>query len=99
MYVPIAVNLGKVPQLPNGKHVLAGGVEIYIKDGQKHRTNGPAEINNRTGYQAWFKNGKKHRKDEPAVTYPDGTKEYWLEGKFLQREILDERGNIQGKQQ
>lgn len=30
---------------------------------------------------AWRMNGKLHRDDGPAVIYPDGTKEWWLNGK------------------
>ena len=59
---------------------------IYIRDGQKHRENGPAETM-RGGYEAWFFKGKKHRKGGlPAVTHPDGSKEYWEEGKFIRME-------------
>ena len=97
MFVPLSVSLGKVPKLPNGRHILSGGVQIYIKDGQKHRENGPAEINTRTGYQAWFLHGVKSRKGAPAVIYPGGgTVEFWEDGKLLRREFVDGRGNAQG---
>jgi hypothetical protein len=93
MFVPVSINLGKVPKIANGMHVLSGGVRIYVRDGQKHRENGPAEINTRTGYQAWFKNGKKHRKGAPAVIDPNNaTVEYWEEGKLIRRESIDDRG-------
>jgi hypothetical protein len=93
MYVPLSISLGKVPKIANGMHVLSGGVQIYVKDGQKHRENGPAEINTRTGYQAWFKNGRKHRKGAPAVIDPkNGTVEFWDNGKLLRREQGNGRG-------
>ena len=88
MFVPLSVNLGKVPKLPNGRHIMSGGVQIYIRDGQKHREAGPAEIRP-DGYKAWFKGGVKHREKGPAVIYPDGTKEYWLKGKLIRRETND----------
>ena len=83
MYIPISMSLGRAPKIPSGRHVLQGGVTIYVKDGQKHRENGPAEINTRTGYKAWFWNGKRHHKGKPAVYNPDGTVEYWENGKKL----------------
>jgi hypothetical protein len=93
MFVPVSINLGKVPKIANGMHVLSGGVQIYVINGQKHRENGPAEINTRTGYQAWFNHGKKHRKDAPAVIDPsNGTLEYWENGKLLKRELINGRG-------
>ena len=96
MFVPLSISLGKVPKLPNGRHVLSGSVQIYIKDGQKHREKGPAEINNKAGYQAWFCKGQKHRKGGPAVIYQNGTVEYWENGKFLRREFSDGRGKTEG---
>lgn len=85
MYIPVSINLGKIPKLPNGRHVLNGNTQIYIYDGQKHRENGPAEIH-RDGYKAWFRHGLRHRKGKPAVIYPSGVKEYWEKGKFIKRE-------------
>lgn len=98
MIVPISINLGRVPQLPNGRHVIAGGTQIYILNGQKHRENGPAEIST-TGYKAWFWHGERHRKDGPAVVYADSSVEYWERGKFLRRELSDDRrrGTAKGK--
>jgi hypothetical protein len=93
MFVPLSISLGKVPKIANGMHVLSGGVQIYVKDGQKHRENGPAEINTRTGYQVWFKNGRKHRKGAPAVIDPsNGSVEYWDNGKFIRRSSENDRG-------
>ena len=61
-------------------HVISKGIKIYIKDGDMHRVNGPAEIHP-SGYRAWYKNGLKHRDHGPAVIYPDGREEYWINGK------------------
>lgn len=81
VYIPISLSLGRAPKIPSGRHVLQGGVTIYVREGEKHRENGPAEINTRTGYKAWFWKGKRHRVDGPAVVYPDGKEEYWVNGK------------------
>jgi len=78
--VPVNINLGSRNIIPNGMHVLTKGIKIYVKDGDKHRINGPAEIHP-NGYQAWFKKGIRHRLGGPAVIYPGGQEEYWENGK------------------
>lgn len=80
--IRVGGNIGMVPKLNNGLHVIAGGVRIYTDRGHKHRDNGPAEIRP-NGYKAWFKHGIRHRKSGPAVIRPDGTEEYWREGKLI----------------
>ena len=36
---------------------------------------------NKYGVKKWLNNnGQLHRTDGPAVIYPDGTKEYWING-------------------
>ena len=34
----------------------------------------------------WFAHGLLHREDGPALVYPDGTREWWIDGEFLRRE-------------
>ena len=85
MYVPVNINLGKIPKLPDGRHIISGDTQIYIRNGLKHRDVGPAEIR-RDGYKAWFKKGIKHRSNGPAVIHPDGTQEWWEKGKMIRRE-------------
>lgn len=80
--IGIRANLGGVPKMGNGMHVLGDGTKIYTRGGDKHRDNGPAEIG-RNGYKAYFKEGAKHRTNGPAVVHPDGTQEYWRNGKLL----------------
>jgi hypothetical protein len=83
------MNIGKLMKLPNGKNALTGGIDVYIFDGKKHRQGGPAEINNRTGYEAWFKHGVLHRVGGPAIVDPKNkNREYWENGKFIRREDL-----------
>ena len=84
LMIPININLGRNYKLPNGMHILSKGVKIYVKDGDMHRTNGPAEIHP-SGYKAWYKNGVKHRDKGRAVVYPDGREEYWINGKQVKK--------------
>ena len=88
MFIPVAINLGSVPMLPNGRTLLSGNKEIYVFKGQKHRDNGPAEIHP-DGYEAWFKRGLLHNKKGPAIVNPkEKYKEFWIEGKFIRRENI-----------
>ena len=78
----ININLGNTNKIDNGCHTLSGNIKVYIKDGLKHRLNGPAEIHLNSGKKIWFKMGKKHRIGGPAVEYPDKpeSNEYWVDG-------------------
>jgi hypothetical protein len=79
-------NLGSTGNLGNGM-VNNGTTKIYMKNGQKHRLNGPAEIHI-NGYEAWFLGGIKHRAGgEPAIKHPNGDLEFWENGKFLKKVI------------
>ncbi len=49
------------------------------KEGQFHRTNGPA-IEWREGGKEWFQNGVRHRVDGPACEYLNGSKSWWKDG-------------------
>ena len=95
MYVPVQVNLGKVPKVGNGLHHI-GKRKVYIFGGMKHRENGPAEIG-RDGYEAWYTKGVKHRIGGPAVTYANGTKEWWEEGKLIRRESVNAKPRVKRK--
>jgi len=89
LLIPVDMNIGKMQKMSNGRQTLAGGTDIYIYDGNKHRQGGPAEINRRTGYRAWFNHGVLHRVGGPALIDPKNKyKEYWENGKFLRREPL-----------
>lgn len=84
--IPVSLNLGKVPAIGNGRHVMSGGTVVWLRNGKKHRDSGPAEVNERTKYEAWFRNGLLHRDQGPAVTHPNGAKEFWKNGKFVRKE-------------
>ena len=80
----VGLNLGGTGNLGNGM-IDKGSSKVYIKNGQKHRINGPAETH-LNGYEAWFKEGVMHREGgKPAVTHPNGSTEYWENGKFLKK--------------
>ena len=90
MYIPLKINLGSRNKLPDGRYELSKGTKIYIKNGDKHRDNGPAEIRT-DGYQAWFKNGLKHRDgNKPAVINADGSEEFWVKG--IQIKSINKKG-------
>ena len=44
---------------------------------------GTKEIKRKDGTREWRLNGRLHRVDGPAVEKPDGTKEFWVEGRRL----------------
>ena len=35
------------------------------------------------GSRYWYQNGIRHRTDGPAVEYPNGSKEYWINGETV----------------
>ena len=37
------------------------------------------------GTKYWFQNDRLHRTDGPAIEKPDGTKDYWINGKQLSK--------------
>ena len=50
------------------------------KQGQLHRTDGPAIIH-ADGSREWYRNDKLHRTDGPAVIWSDGTQFWYRNGK------------------
>lgn len=54
----------------------SGRIEYYDENGDYHRDDGPAVIDNG---QFWYKHGKFHRLDGPAYSsYKE--KSYWIDG-------------------
>jgi hypothetical protein len=41
----------------SGRFVFHGGLVVYLKDGQRHREDGPA-VEYATGLQMWYRNGQ-----------------------------------------
>ena len=62
------------------KATLENGTTMWLKGGQLHREDGPAEEDNH-GSKKWYWEGKLHREDGPAVEYSSGRKEWWINGK------------------
>jgi hypothetical protein len=58
---------------------LFGAIRYYNKEGNLHRTDGPA-VTYTSGREEWYQNGEFHREGGPAVAYADGSKEWWIEG-------------------
>lgn len=52
----------------------ADGHEYWYQNGQLHRKDGPAVIEN--GHQFWYQHGQLHRDDGPAIIMASGTKEW-----------------------
>ena len=59
--------------------VLADGTQVWYRNGQQHREDGPARVWP-DGTQAWYRNGQLHREDGPAIIWPNGTQEWWRNG-------------------
>ena len=51
------------------------------KQGQLHRTDGPAIIH-ADGSQFWYRNDQLHRTDSPAVIGADGTRAWYRDGQL-----------------
>ncbi len=64
----------------NGLHTGSDGTQVWYKEWELHREDGPAIIYP-NGTQFWFKEGKLHRDDGPAVIYSNGTQAWWKEYK------------------
>jgi hypothetical protein len=57
-------------------HSNEDGDQVWICDGQLHRSDGPAIIC-KNGYQTWLVDGKLHRLDGPAVIQANSAQEWW----------------------
>lgn len=67
--------------LQDGKHILADGCIVYIKNKNIHKDNGPAVIYPDDS-QVWYQNGQIHRDNGPAVEWPDGLKRWHYRGEI-----------------
>jgi hypothetical protein len=57
------------------------------KDGELHRTNGPA-IEYANGGRSWYINGKRHRLDGQAIDRADGRREWYVNDKYYSKDSL-----------
>ena len=76
--------------------VMEGGKMIWRntewrnKEGQLHRTNGPA-IAWTDGSTWWYLNGKRHREYGPAIDKANGYTEWYIDGMRLTKEEFNNR--------
>jgi len=49
------------------------------------------EIRETNFCRVWFLNGKRHREDGPAIEYRDGTKEWYLNNRYITEEEFNSR--------
>ena len=66
-------------RIPDGHWIDRHGDQVWIKDGEYHRADGPAVISSR-GTMRWFQHGFRHRSDGPAVIWSDGEVEWSFKG-------------------
>ncbi len=71
---------GNAHNLPDGSYTDKEGDVCYIKDGKRHREDGPA-ITLASGYKFWYKDGEYHREGGPAVEWAFGVKFWYINGK------------------
>ena len=58
-------------EMPDGHWIDGFGREVWIKNGDYHRENGPSIIW-KDGATTWYQNGRLHRTDGPADQTLDG---------------------------
>lgn len=68
------------------------GTQCWWKHGKLHRDYGPAIIDS-NGMKLWYQNASLHNEYGPAVIYPSGTKEYWINGKKVNPDQLQNKEN------
>ena len=56
-----------------------------LKNGVRHRTDGPA-AEYADGTKAWWLNDELHRTDGPAVEFANGTKRWYLNNELVEME-------------
>lgn len=87
-------NGDSVWRLPDGKPHRDGApafisrrarVLMWFKNGEIHRTDGPAYING-NGYKEWWKHDKRHCEVGPAVFHKDGSCSWWLNNILITNE-------------
>ena len=61
---------------------LVDGTQTWWKDGELHRTDGPA-IESSNGHCEWWKDGKLHRLDGPAIERRNGSVEWYVDHKHI----------------
>ena len=60
-----------------------------MKNGVKHRVNGPA-VEYHLNMKCWYQNGKLHRLDGPSVECHDGDKVWYYQGEKIKCNTQEE---------
>ena len=58
--------------------------------GHYHRLDGPAVEFLSNGLKQWYVDGRRHRIDGPAVEREDGSNRWYIDGKHLPKEEVEE---------
>jgi hypothetical protein len=74
----------KLHSINNEPSIKRGNCQVWHKNGQLHRIDGPARILliNSKIHKWWYQNDVLHRIDGPAVE-KDDYKEWWVDGKKI----------------
>jgi len=75
----------EVPNNYTGHVKFTNGNQVWYKNGEAHREDGPAVLFVDVG-QYWYKNGQFHREGGPAIIYADGAQAWYLDDKEYSRE-------------
>ncbi len=70
-----------IHNLSDGSYIDNDGNICHIKNGKKHREDGPAE-EYANGSKFWYRNGGLHREDGPAVELDGGYKSWVKNGEY-----------------
>lgn len=67
----------------DGPAVYTNSVQKYYSHGLLHREGVPQlpAVIDSSGVEKWWRRGRLHREGAPAVTYSDGSSEWWNDGK------------------
>ena len=76
-------------------HAALGGVRFegflywawYDANGLFHRVCAPAVIYD-SGHKIWYQHGRLHCSNGPAVTWEDGTEEWWIQDRYITSDVL-----------
>jgi len=57
-------------------------IQYWYNNGELHRLDGPAIIDDLYSVEEWYVNGQMHRLDGPARIWEDGDMEWWVNGEL-----------------
>lgn len=77
---------GGIPTSFTGVAQLPSGTKMHMVRGVAHRVGAPA-VEGRSGLLEYCEYGVLHNEEGPAVIYPDGSVDYYLNGKRYTKEV------------